>query len=59
MEKVDHVFSKILDGIEEKREEALQWLCEFGDDLLEHAHDKAHYLKNNLQTVADNKVSAM
>ena len=59
LEKVQHIFDKILDGIEEKREEALQWLCEFGDELIDHAHDKADYLTGNLQTFADNKVGDM
>jgi hypothetical protein len=33
-EKVKVIFKKILDGIEEKREEALAWLCDFGDDAI-------------------------
>ena len=58
-EKVDHIFTKILDGVEEKREEALQWLIEFGDEIIDRVHDKADYLIGNLQTFADNKVAEL
>ena len=58
-EKVDHIFEKILDGVEEKREEALEWLLEFGDELIDKVHDKADTLLNNLQTLADNRVDEM
>ena len=53
---IRQVFDKILDGIELKREEALQWLSDFGDDIIDHVHDKADNLVGNLQTFADNKV---
>ena len=56
-EKVKQIFKKILDGIETKREEALEWLCDFGDDLVDDAHDHADHLKANLQTLAENAVA--
>jgi len=58
-EKVKQIFKKILDGIEAKREEALEWLCDFGDDLVDDAQDKADHLKASLQTLAENAVSDM
>ena len=59
MEKIMHVFKKILDGIEEKREESLLWLCDFGDEIIDSVHDKAVILERHLETFAENKVSDM
>jgi ferritin-like metal-binding protein YciE len=47
-EKVDQIFDKILDGIETKREEALEWLIELGDELIDDVHDKADTLVKSL-----------
>lgn len=58
-EKVEHIFEKILDGVETKREEALEWLLELGDELIDAVHDKSDSLLNNLQTLADNRVDEM
>jgi ferritin-like metal-binding protein YciE len=43
-EKVEQIFDKILDGVETKREEALEWLIELGDELIDDVHDKADSL---------------
>ena len=53
------IFKKILDGIEEKREEALEWLCDFGDNAIGEVLDKSDTLAEALQNLADNLVSDM
>lgn len=58
-EKVGHIFEKILDGVELKREEALEWLIQLGDDLIDGVHDKADGLVRNMQALADNRVDEM
>ena len=58
-EKVNLIFKKILDGIEEKREEALEWLCDFGDNAIGEVLDKSDTLADALQNLADNLVSDM
>ena len=59
MEKVEQIFDKILDGVETKREEALEWLIELGDELIDEVHDKADSLVKSLATLADNRVDDM
>jgi hypothetical protein len=56
---VQHIFSKILDGIEEKREQALDWLCDYGDVLLDDVNDEADALAAALRTLAANRVVDM
>ena len=58
-EKVEHIFKKILDGVETKREEALEWLCDVGDELIDMVHDKADTLVRSLTTLAENRSDEM
>jgi acyl-CoA reductase-like NAD-dependent aldehyde dehydrogenase len=53
---VAHIFKQIRDGVEEKREEALQWLADYGDTLVRGVQDKADGLLTTLQTLAGNSV---
>ena len=48
MEKVEQIFDKILDGVETKREEALEWLIELGDELIDDVHDTSDSLVKSL-----------
>ena len=47
-EKVEQIFDKILDGVETKREEALEWLIELGDELIDDVHDTSDSLVKSL-----------
>ena len=56
---MQHIFKKILDGVETKREEALEWLCDVGDELIDEVHDKADTLVRSLATLAENRSNDM
>ena len=58
-EKVTKIFKKILDGIEEKREETLAWLQEAGDELILSINERAGGLTESLQTLADNQLDGL
>lgn len=47
-EKVEQIFDKILDGVETKREEALEWLIELGDELIDDVLDTSDSLVRSL-----------
>jgi len=58
-EKVEVIFKKVLDGIEEKREQAVDWLCDYGDQLVDDVIDKSDGLLAALRTLAANRVADM
>ena len=43
-----HIFKQIRRGVEEKREEALQWLADYGNTLVQGVQDKADGLLTTL-----------
>jgi hypothetical protein len=49
----------VLDGIEEKREQAVDWLCDYGDQLVDDVMDKSDALLAALRTLAANRVADM
>ena len=58
-EKVAQIFKKILDGVEDKREEAVLWLRDYGTTLVEGVQDRADGLLATLQTAAGTLVGDM
>jgi hypothetical protein len=58
-QKVNKIFTKVLDGVEEKREQAVDWLCDYGDSLVEDTEDKSDALLAALRTLAANRVEEM
>jgi len=46
MEKIQHIFDKILTGVGEKRDEVYAWLCDYGDEIIAAAHAEADRIRD-------------